>query len=420
MDGRAAACAAAVSNVRSFLFLQGGGSPFFARLADQLKADGHAVFRINFNGGDRAYWGGRPASNFRGTLDELPVYCEENFRAWNISDIVLYNDRRPVHLPAIALAKQRGVRVHVFEEGYFRPFFLTLERGGVTGNSRLPRDADWYREAGKRLPDYPDGRPFTHGFRSRAMHDIAYEVANLANPLRFPRYRSHVPYNRWVGYAAHIRRFAKYPFYMPRDRALIERLVRGRAPFFFLPLQLESDAQIRHYSPFNNMSELIGRVMGSFSRNAPPDCRLVIKNHPLDPGFVNYSRLIARLAREMDVAGRIDYVDTGDASTLVPLARGVVTVNSTVGISSLMLNRPTVVLGTAIYNLPGLTFQGTLDAFWRGAPPPDAELFRRFRNTVIHATQIHGGFYTSEGVALAVASSRPLLPAERSPLEKLL
>ena len=325
-----------------------------------------------------------------------------------------------MHLPAIALARRRGVRVQVFEEGYFRPFLVTLERGGVNGNSSLPRDPDWYRKVGRSLPDYGYGTPFTSSLYARAVHDIRYELANLANPLLFPRYRTHVPYNRWIGYAAHGRRFAAYPFHVSRDRDLLERLKHDQAPLFLLPLQLESDVQIRYYSPFTTMAALIEHVMRSFARHAPPDSRLVIKNHPLDPGFVNFDRLVARLCREMDVAARVDYVDTGDASALVPRARGIVTVNSTVGTSALMLNRPAIALGTAIYNLPGLTFQGPLDEFWRNSAPPDAELFRLFRNTVIHTTQFHGGFYTRESVALAAANCRRLLLADRSPLEELL
>jgi len=405
---------------RSFLFLQGGSSPFFTRLADRLAADGHAIHRINFSGGDRAYWGGRPADNFHGTLDELPAYIDDKFRAASISDVILYGDRRPVHQPAITLGKQRDIRVQVFEEGYFRPFLVTLERGGVNGNSALPRDPAWYREVGGKLPDYGYGNPFTSGLFARSMHDVTFELANLANPLLFPRYRTHVPYNRWIGYLAHSRRFAAYPFQAPKDRELLQRLNRERHSIFLLPLQLESDVQIRYYSPFDRMSGFIDNAMKSFARHAPGDSRLVIKNHPLDPGFVNYGRLVAELTRELDIEGRVDYVDTGDASPLVAHARGVVTVNSTVGTMSLMLNRPVIALGTAVYKLPGLTFQGSLDEFWRETPVPDAELFRCFRNTVIHTTQLHGGFYTPESTALAVANCQRLLLAERSPLEELL
>jgi hypothetical protein len=41
---------------RSFLFLQGVCSPFFASLADRLVADGYRVYKINFNAGDLLCW----------------------------------------------------------------------------------------------------------------------------------------------------------------------------------------------------------------------------------------------------------------------------------------------------------------------------------------------------------------------------
>ena len=31
----------------------------------------------------------------------------------------------------------RGLRIHVFEEGYMRPYWVTYERGGTNGHSRL-------------------------------------------------------------------------------------------------------------------------------------------------------------------------------------------------------------------------------------------------------------------------------------------
>lgn len=405
---------------RCFLFLQGGSSLFFRSLAARLAGDGHAVRRIHFTGGDRAFWGSQPAESFRGRLQDMPAYYEDRFRAWGVSDVVLYGDRRPVHVPAIELARARGIRVHVFEEGYFRPWLITVERGGVTGNSPLPRDPDWYREVGARLPEQGMGRPFTATFAARAAHDVAFEIANLANPLLFPRYRTHVPYNRWIGYGAHLRRFAASPFHASRDRALIARLAQDTGLLFVLPLQLESDAQIRYYSPLSTMAALIEHVMGSFARGAPSGSRLVIKNHPLDPGFLNYDRLVTRLGRELGIAGQVDYVDTGDASALMHRARGIVTVNSTVGSSSLALGIPVITLGTAIYNMPGLTFQGPLDAFWKDAAPPDAELFRRYRNTVIYATQANGGYYSAYARSLAVESCLRLLMPERSSLEALL
>jgi capsular polysaccharide export protein len=51
--------------------------------------------------------------------------------------------------------------------------------------------------------------------------------------------------------------------------------------------------------------------------------------------------------------------------------------------------------GVAIYDMPGLTFQGPLDDFWGEAPSfrPHRALLLRFRSYLIDHTQINGSFY---------------------------
>jgi len=405
---------------RSFLFLQGVCSPFFARLADRLSADGHRVFKINFNAGDLLYWGGRPAWNYRGKLAGLRAFLDEKYRQQGITDQVLFGDRRPVHRPAVDLASSLGIRTHVFEEGYLRPHWVTLEREGVNGHSLLPRDPDWFRRVGARLPDYRNGKPFHAPFSARVAHDVCYHLAGVANPVLFSAYRTHAPVNAAIEYAGYLKRFALLPLYRRQDDALIDRLIAGRQPFYLLPLQLNGDAQIRDHSRFNDMNDLMEFVMASFTRHAPDNARLLIKNHPLDMGLRNYRRVIAGLEKRFALTGRIDYIESGDLGKLLPAARGVVTVNSTLGCLSVGVGCPTVALSDPIYNLPGLTFQGKLDEFWGNQSRPEAELFRCFRNAVIHTTQVNGGFYCRDGISMAVNDSLRLLEPERSPLDELL
>ena len=405
---------------RSFLFLQGVNTPFFAQLSDQLIKNGHRVSRINFNTGDAVYWGRRKAWAFREPLESLPTFLHEKINACGATDILLFGDCRPIHLPAIEIAKHQNVRVHVFEEGYFRPYWVTLERNGVNANSLFPRDPAWVREVAKLIPDYGNGQAFVATLRTRALHDMAYHLSNIANPLMFPRYRTHRPVISGLEYAGWGQRFAKMPLYERRDRETIQRLMTTDAPFYLLPLQLDSDTQIRDHSPFDDMGEVIKLIMSSFANHAPLDARLVIKNHPLDTGFVNYPRLIKKLENEFQCAGRIDYLESGDLDAMLPKARGLVTVNSTVGLAALGYHCPTIALSNPLYNMAGLTFRGTLDQFWRGSTPPDATLFKAFRNTLIHTTQINGGFYSAPGIKLAVINSVRVLESERSPLEALL
>jgi capsular polysaccharide export protein len=201
---------------------------------------------------------------------------------------------------------------------------------------------------------------------------------------------------------------------------LVAELVGAATPFFVLPLQLGNDAQIRTHSRYQDMIEVMSVVMASFARHAPVAAKLVIKNHPLDMGLVNYSGIIKRFSDRFDLAGRVAYLETGDLDVLLHHAQGTVTVNSTVGAFSLGVNCSTMALGDPIYNLPGLTYQGLLDEFWQEGSKPDAALFRHFRNTVIHTTQVNGGFFSEEGIALAVENCRRLIGQEISPLERLL
>ena len=405
---------------RHFLFLQGVCSPFFVSLADRLRADGHEVTKINFNVGDLAYWQRHRAYAFRGQLPDLANFLGEIYCKEGITDQVLFGDLRPVHVQAVGKAAAFGVRNHVFEEGYFRPHWITLEREGVNNNSLLPRDPDWFWRVGGKLQSRTEQVHFSSPFKIRAMHDVAYHVAGILNPLLFPNYRTHAPVNAAVEYLGYIRRLPMLRFWKPKDAALIDSLVIQAPPYFVLPLQLNGDAQIRYHSKFEGMESVIDFVLASFARGAPSSARLVIKNHPLDMWLVDYQRLIESLAAHYGLEERVDYLESGNLDLLLSKAHGVVTVNSTVGGISLGLGCPTICLGDPIYNLPGLTFQGSLDDFWMEHRIPDAELFRRFREIVIFATQVNGGFYCDRGIALAVENSARILCSDISPLESLM
>ena len=404
---------------RSYVFLQGVCSPFFAELGKALGAAGAQVSKVNFNLGDEAFWRLPGATAYRGPEQELAPFYQHLFDQNGATDLVLFGDQRPVHRPAITLARQAGVRVHVFEEGYFRPYWVTLERNGVNADSGLPRDPDWYREVGARVPHYRNGQAFPSSFAIRAWHDVFYHAHGLRNRWVYPQYRGHAPHSAWKEYAAFVAKALRLQRRARRDRREIDRLVRDDRRFYLLPLQLNSDTQIRRHSRFAGMDEVIALTMESFARHAPGDACLVIKNHPLDPGLDDHESTVERLARQFDIRDRTVFLETGHLPTLLGHTAGVVTVNSTVGGSALVHARPTVVLGRSIYDLPGLTFQGGLDAFWLHGEPPDMGLFRRFRNTVIHVTQVNGGFYTRPGIAMAVRNSVGRLLAERSPLEVL-
>lgn len=420
---------------QNFLFLQSLRSPFFARLAQSLVAANCSVHKVQYAVGDHLYWPivkkpkGLSVHRCNIDLEKIPNYYADLFAKTGATDLVLFGDCRPVHRPAIRLATQSGLNVHVFEEGYFRPDWITLERNGVNGFSDLPCDPDWYRDVARSLPAHTvagidtgsDIKKVGPAMPARVCHDVLYNTANLLNPVFYPRYQSHVPHSTWAEYTAYASRYLRVKQRQQADQQTIDAIVGvADTPYFLVTLQIPGDSQLTLHSRFGDQQTFIAEVMQSFVRCAPSDSVLVFKNHPLDPGMARFDKVVAQVARELDCAKRVRFLETGHLPTLLDHAAGFLAINSTSIGQALFHRCPTMVLGQSMFNLPGLSFQGPLDAFWCDAEPPDNALFKSFQRVVIHATQINGGLYNKTGIDIAIGQALPHLLAPTSRLETLL
>jgi capsular polysaccharide export protein len=238
--------------------------------------------------------------------------------------------------------------------------------------------------------------------------------------LFFSKYRSHQNMSAAVEYAGYLQRSRLLKRVAPANTRLIENLVAQRTPYFFVPLQLNCDSQVRDHERFHIMQLMLKHVLHSFAQHAPADTKLVIKNHPLDTGWEHYDRVVLNLEHQFGLKDRVLYVETGDLTTLLKHAKGTITLNSTVGYVALEQGCPTLCLGDPQYNLPGLTDQQDLAQFWGMPVAPEAELFQSFKRVVVHSTQVYGGFYCPPSIAQAVEGSCERLAAELSPLHQLL
>lgn len=414
-----------VMSSRSFLFLQGVASPFFSELGRALINEGHKVSRINFCGGDyffsKAFDSNKVYStNYNNPLDALPKFIERLLNEKQISDIILFGDTRPIHKASIDLAKQNNINIHVFEEGYLRPSWITLDKEGVNANSKLSKDPQWYRDfvrtsLSKETIETHKPKDTGKQMRPRAWHDMRYHFAGLLLKPLFPTYRTHRPETPLTEYVGWIKRFPRISlFHKKQAEETIQMLVSEKRDFYVLPLQLNADAQMREHSPIKTVLEVIEITLRSFAKYAPTNSLLIIKNHPLDTGLINYLSKIKQATLENGIKpNRVIYLETGDLNTLLEYAKGTVLVNSTVGMSALAANCPTITLGSAIYDIPGLTYQGKLDDFWVDAlkldNKPDDGLFNDFKKSLIALNQINGDFYTRKGIKMAVLGSLPFL-----------
>lgn len=395
---------ASIRTKRSVLFLQGLSSPFFVRLGRAMARRGHDVRRINFCGGDRLFWPRMGAVNFRGRFSGWRSFLGSYLHECGITDIVMFGDCRPYHRVAVDIARSRGIAVHVFEEGYFRPDWITLERHGTNGHSILPRNVDAViAETVEDLTVDTSPQPVGGGFSRRVRWEFLSQFCTLLMSPLYPHYRRHRsrhPLRELLGWAMRV--VIKRPFERRYMRNVSRYLTESDRKFYLLPLQLETDYQIRRHSSFRSMSDVMALVMRSFANAAPADAQLVVKIHPLDNGLVNFRRRANRIARRLNLNGRVFVIDGGHLPTLLSRSQGVVVVNSTTGLSAMHHNAPLKVLGRAVFDMPGLTFQGSLDRFWTEGEPADQELFRAFRRVVLRLAQVNGSFFTRAGMALAI------------------
>lgn len=386
---------------RAFLFLQGPPGPFFRVLGAEIAAKGIPVHRINLSGGDRLDWA-EGAVDFRGRFSDWPVFFDHFLREHGITDMMLYGDCRPYHVSAHGIAALRSVRTHVLEEGYVRPDWMTLELEGVNARSTLSRDKRWFvKEAGLLAPE-PELPPITSSFRRRARDSYWHYHHVVTGRLRYHHYRSHRTGSIIMEGLGWLWKFLNASRNQRAAQSVLESL-EGK-PNFVLPLQLSGDYQIRIHSSFPDMQSAAAYTIGSFAAHAPSDHHLLLKAHPLDCSFFDWSRFVARQARQHGLEGRLHYVDGGDLETMVRSARGLVCVNSTSATLALAQGTPVCTIGEAIYDIRGLTHQNHLDTFWRAPQPPEPGLYPAFRRVLSDRCLVRGGLASESAVNTLVGS----------------
>ena len=144
-------------------------------------------------------------------------------------------------------------------------------------------------------------------------------------------------------------------------------------------------------------------MIASFASHAAPDDVLVFKKHPLDNGLENWAKVIRTLAAKYDLSDRYYFIDGGDLDRLIKAALGVVVVNSTVGVTALQLGCPVKVTGVSVYDMPGITYQDGLDAFWTKAEAVDQNKVDALIRLLAYSIHEKGNFYTHKGRTAAAS-----------------
>ncbi|ENG7411133.1 capsule biosynthesis protein [Campylobacter coli] len=374
---------------KTVLLLQGPVGTFFHRLAIKMKKNKTKVFKLNFNGGDFLFY----PSGKRCKCDEkdLENFYENFFKEKKTDAIVMYNDCRLIHAKAIKVAKELGIGIWIFEEGYLRPYCITFEKDGVNANSSLPRDKNFYlscniltKESIKEIPG---------GFKFMAFSAFLYWFFSFLLAPFFNNklhHRTLFPFEFLFWFRSLYRKY----LYKFTEKKLNQKIYSLEKKYFLAILQVYNDTQIKHHYK-KSIEEFIEELILSFANHARAKSYLIFKHHPMDRGYRNYSKLINGLSQKYHVEGRIFYVHDTYLPTLLKNALGCITINSTAGLSAILEGCPTKVCGNAFYNFEGLAYPKKLQFFWREAHAykPNPNLVLNFKNYLLNTNQFNGNFY---------------------------
>ena len=235
---------------------------------------------------------------------------------------------------AIVIAKQKGIRVCYFENGLL-PHTLVFDTKGINFDNSVPREKKFYENY---------------------VSDIA-----LPNDL------------------------------VPRIGKNREIFLGEKIPlppvYIFVPFQVDYDTQIISQSPWIKNMRMLFDVIAQVAKTT--SYHFVLKEHP--SSGVEYPDLHERV-RNIPNMG---FYNTYATQELIEKSVGVITVNSTVGVESLLFGKTVITLGNAFYAIEEVSFHADdladLTAYVADIEnlKPNRQLVENFLKYLYHEYLIH-------------------------------
>ncbi len=375
------------------LFLVGPIGTFFARLSRYLEDNQVRTYKILFPLHEYGFSKSK-IIKYDQDIGKFKQFLSKTIINYEIKHIFMYGNVLIPHKQALELVKElnvKGINVktHIFELGYLRPNFVTLENEGINYNSSLIRSREFYL---KQDPYSILPLPKKHArFRIRKIwktisfinHSFKkYKIVEKDHKLQ-PK-----PIYIWFQIKGF---FLKYFFFFSEYKIKNYLLAKN---YFLVILQVSTDSQLTEGSNFKDNKKFIYKVIKDFAEASRNDVNLVFKHHPRDRGYTNYHYEIEKISKEFGVYKNVFYIHDYYLSKLFQNSncKGTVLINSTVGYQSLYHSVPVKSLGITPYNIKGLSEQKDLVSFFKNPSPVNKLLFNKFYKYILENSQINGNF----------------------------
>lgn len=210
-------------------------------------------------------------------------------------NIVVWNGKKLPNITAVLAAKRLNINVFYFENGLL-PGTTTLDPKGVNAASSLSQNPNFYLNFDPK-------------------NILSFDLPTLSQ-------RSN-----------HRKRTDFDTKKLPDN-------------FLFVAFQVPHDTQIASHSPWiTTMEMLYIEVIKAVKKLDDPSLTVVFKEHPTWP------KHYTSLYNKSDIA---IFANGNHTPELIEKSKAVITINSTVGLEALLLNKQVITLGDACYNIEGL------------------------------------------------------------------
>lgn len=242
----------------------------------------------------------------------LRIYYELKYRLYYRQFYYLLNRSKPKcvvvwnghMLPEMAVkkaAEKLGIIICFFEVGLL-PNTVTVDPKGINNFNSVPRKESFYRnyQPFEKKSSTADRQLVVRQFNRRKIAHARQQDFHLALPKKF----------------------------------------------IFVPFQVRFDSQIILSSPnICSMYDLYRWIEFTLENSEDENLFFVVKEHPSDP--YKYDTLYKKNPRIL--------FSNRNTQELIEGADAIITINSSVGLESLIFHRPVIALGDACYNIEGIT-----------------------------------------------------------------
>lgn len=226
--------------------------------------------------------------------------CYYFLRDRDIQGIVVWNGQNLPLAAAVSAARRLDRKVVYFENGPL-PDTTMIDRAGINFENSFPREQDLFRQV------KVDTEKLSELLRTSLVPRAPRSGKKIGAPSELPE--------------------------LPEK-------------FYFLPFQTYNDTQILLFSSWISNMNMFTRQVVTALEHIPDAPTLVVKEHP------SCRKSYPNLRQEL--GQKVIFADGWSTMKLIQKSQGVITINSSVGIEALLLERPVLTLGQAFFNIEGL------------------------------------------------------------------